>query len=201
MGAAGTAVTAGLLVGLLDLAFEAVIAAVVAVGVVWLALGWASVVKPSRAAMVMGAAIAFVGAGLVFGGQGPVWALLTAAGLVGVALHHRDLLILGIGSIGVLFSLPNLIYAWFPSVAAAALSLLVVGGLLGGRDPPPGGGIRPRARPTGPSRPGAAHGTDGVSRPSGIRRWSRYALRKHGCLRPSQPAVGAVGFRGKVPYP
>jgi hypothetical protein len=81
--------------------------------------------------MVIGAAIAFAGSQMfVVGGQGPIWGVLTAAGLVGVALRRRDLLILGIGALGLLFSLPNLIYEWFPSVAAAALSLLVVGGLL-----------------------------------------------------------------------
>ncbi len=129
--AAGTALTTGLVAGWLELPFPAVAAAVLAVGVVWLTLGWAALVRPRRATLVIGAAIAFVGGQLfVIGGGGTIWGLLTAIALVGVALHHRDLLLLGIGSVAVLFSLPVVIYEWFPSVLAAALSLLVVGGLL-----------------------------------------------------------------------
>lgn len=129
--AAGTAVTAGLLVRLLVVSFDAVIAAVLVVGIIWLALGWASAIRPRRAAMLVGAGIVFVGSQMyVAGGSGPIWAVLASAGLVGVALYHRDLVILGVGSLGLLFALPNLIYEWFPSVVAAAVSLLVVGGLL-----------------------------------------------------------------------
>ncbi|AXG12182.1 hypothetical protein [Intrasporangium calvum] len=129
--AAGTAVTAGLLVNLLVESWNAVIAGVLVVGVVWLALGWAAVIRPPRAALVVGAGIVFVGSQMyVVGGSGPIWAVLASAGLVGVALYHRDLIILGVGALGLLFALPNLIYEWFPSVVAAAVSLLVVGGLL-----------------------------------------------------------------------
>ncbi|GAA6525829.1 DUF2157 domain-containing protein [Intrasporangium sp. DVR] len=165
--AAGTAVTAGLLVSLLSVSFDAVIGAVLAVGAAWLALGWVSAIRPQRAAMVVGAAIVFVGSQLyVVGGSGPIWAVLASAGLVGVALYQRDLIILGIGSVGLLFALPNLIYEWFPSVVAAAVSLLVVGGLLvvaalytarrgrehPGNGPADGPANIPLAKPAGPAR-------------------------------------------------
>lgn len=131
LAAAGSAITAGLAMGALGLEFQAVAAAVLVVGVVWIALGWTEVVQPSRAAVAFGALVALAG-GVMFGGGGssPIWGLLVAALLVGLAVHRRDLVILGIGSIGVLISLPVVIYDWFPSVAAAAVSLIVVGGLL-----------------------------------------------------------------------
>ena len=129
--AAGTALTAGLTGGALGLRFDAVAAAVLTVGAVWIALGWSGVVRPARATVVIGSLIAFVGGQLVtVGGYSPIWGLLNAAALVGLALYRRDLLVLGIGSVGVLISLPMVVYDWFPSVAAAAVSLIVVGALL-----------------------------------------------------------------------
>ncbi|HET6666344.1 MAG TPA: DUF2157 domain-containing protein [Intrasporangium sp.] len=129
--AAGSAFTAGLTGVAFDLRFGAVAASVLAVGAIWIALGWSGVVRPARPAVVIGSLIAFVGGQLVaVGGYGPIWGLLAAAGLVGLALYRRDLLILGIGSVGVLISLPVVVYDWFPSVAAAAVSLIVVGVLL-----------------------------------------------------------------------
>lgn len=129
--AAGTAFTAGLTGGALGLSFDAVAATVLAVGAVWIVLGWSEVVRPARPTVVIGSLIASVGGQLlVVGGYSPIWGLLTAAALVGLALYRRDLLVLGIGSVGVLISLPMVVYDWFPSVAAAAVSLIVVGALL-----------------------------------------------------------------------
>lgn len=129
--ATGTAFTAGLTAGALGLRFDAVAAAVLAVGVIWIGLGWGGLVRPTRATVVIGSLIAFVGGQVVaIGGYSPLWGLLAAAGLVALALYRRDLLILGIGSVGVLISLPMVVYEWFPSVAAAAVSLVVVGALL-----------------------------------------------------------------------
>jgi hypothetical protein len=117
----------------LDISFSAIAAAVLAVGAVWIGLGLAGVVRPVRATIVIGSLIALISAQLfVIDAEAPVLGLLTAAGLVGLALHRRDLLVLGIGSIGILLTLPIVIYEWFPSVAAAAISLLVVGGFLVG---------------------------------------------------------------------
>ena len=129
--ACGSAFAAGLTVGALDLEFDAVAWAVLGVGAIWIALGWGGLVRPTRATVAIGSLIVFVGGQLVaVGGNSSIWGLLAAAGLIGLALYRRDLLILGIGSLGVLLSLPMVVYEWFSSVAAAAVSLVVVGTLL-----------------------------------------------------------------------
>lgn len=101
-------------------------------GVLWVGLGWSGVLHPEQAAVAIGAIIAMVGAIMGMGSTaGPALALTAAVGLLALALHRRDLVLLAIASITVLVSLPTAVSRWFPTVGAAVV-LLVVGALLVG---------------------------------------------------------------------
>lgn len=110
-------VTAGLAVWLLSVA--------------WLALGWAGVLPPARAARVLGAV------GSLFAVQGPmekswglVLALATVAAVIALAMLLGDLVLLAVGALGALRVVPQLVDEWFPGALAAPLVLLGVGALL-----------------------------------------------------------------------
>ncbi|HET8560754.1 MAG TPA: DUF2157 domain-containing protein [Marmoricola sp.] len=104
-----------------------------AVGLVWLALGWAGMLRPDRLARALGAATMVVGAMITLGTDaGTVLMLLTAAGVVALAVLARDLALLVVGALGLLRGIPAAVDHWFPNSLVAALALLVVGaGLVG----------------------------------------------------------------------
>ncbi len=101
--------------------------AVWAVGVVWVALSWFCVF-PRRSGMALGAVSAIIGAVIVEGEQwGTALALVTVAALVLAAVAQRDLVVLGVASVGTLIVLPIAVDRFFPGVLPAALSLVGVG--------------------------------------------------------------------------
>lgn len=129
--AGALALTLGSGVALVDVPWIVVALAVWLFGVLWLGLGWGGALHPQQAAMAIGAIIAMVAAIMGMSATaGPALGLTTAVGLVALALHRRDLVLLGIASISALVSLPTAVYRWFPTVVAAAATLLVVGALL-----------------------------------------------------------------------
>lgn len=124
------ALTLGAGVALFDVRWNIVALALWLLGALWLGLGWGGVLRPKQAVMAIGAIIATVAAIMGMGGTaGPTLGLITTIGLVALALHRRDLVLLGIASISALVSLPTAVSRWFPNVGAAA-ALLVVGALL-----------------------------------------------------------------------
>ena len=56
--------------------------------------------------------------------------MATVSALIGLALTFRDLYLLGIGAIGTLMVLPQIMGWYFPGALAPALALLCVGVLL-----------------------------------------------------------------------
>jgi hypothetical protein len=102
-----------------------------AVGLVWALLGWGDLLKPRRFAFTAGSGMAIVGAMLTAGSDaGTVLTLVTVAAVIGAAIVIRDLLLLGMGTLGLLANLPAAITRWFPDSLAAPYALLVVGALL-----------------------------------------------------------------------
>jgi hypothetical protein len=115
------------------------------VGLAWLALGWVGVLRPARVSRALGAATTVVGAMIAAGSSaGTVLMLLTALGVVLLAVFLRDLVLLIVGALGLLQGIPTAVNRWFPNSIVAALTLLVVGlGLVGvavwiARRPAPG---------------------------------------------------------------
>jgi hypothetical protein len=100
-------------------------------GVVWLLLGWGAVVRGRATADVCGGVAAGVGALLTVGTTpGSVLAVVTAAALVAAGVLARDLVLLGVGSVVTLVTVPVVMGRWFPDLLSAALALLAAGALL-----------------------------------------------------------------------
>jgi hypothetical protein len=104
-----------------------------AVGVAWVALGWAGALRPRRLALALGAATAIFGAMLTAGSDlGLVLALGTVGATVAAAVLAQDLLLLGIAALGVLLNVPAAMQRWFPESLAGAFALVLAGlGLVG----------------------------------------------------------------------
>jgi hypothetical protein len=102
-------------------------------GAVWFLLGWGGIVPGRRATIAAAAAALLVGSVLTMGTDaGMVFALLTVALLVAVAIVFGDLIVLAVSAWGALQVLPTVITDWFPGRLAAPVALLLVGGLLVG---------------------------------------------------------------------
>ena len=102
-----------------------------AVGVIWALWAWRGVLEPTRFGLTLGSAMAILGAMLTAGSDaGTVLTLATVATVVAAATAFRDLLLLGVGTVGLLLNLPMAMTRWFPDSPAVPYALLVVGGLL-----------------------------------------------------------------------
>lgn len=107
------------------------LAVVWGVGVVWCGLAWLRVVRPYRTGLVLGTAAAIVGSLAVeYETANTVMSLVTVAAAVALAVALRDLILLGVASIGTLIALPNVVVRYFPGVLSAALALMVAGVVL-----------------------------------------------------------------------
>ncbi|MDQ3885758.1 MAG: hypothetical protein M3308_01760, partial [Actinomycetota bacterium] len=129
---AALAVTAGAAAAQLPGGDEAVTGlAVWGFGVGWLLLGWGRVVAARYVAYVCGGAAVVVGAQLALSvGWGAGLALGSAAALVAAGVWLRDLVLLGVGSVATLLTVPAVLAEFFPDTLAAPLALLGVGVLL-----------------------------------------------------------------------
>ncbi len=104
-----------------------------AVGLAWFLLGAGSVVTPARPVLVLSNGLTLLGSLTTMAADaGLVFALATAALVVGFALVAGDLIVLAIGAAGWLIALPAAVTTWLPGRLSAPLALLVVGvGLVG----------------------------------------------------------------------
>ena len=101
------------------------------VGATWFALAWGGVIPGRQVGTVLGAAgmVVFT-ITLMDEGWGVVLALVTVSALVALALTFRDLILLGVASIGTLMVLPPIMGRYFSGALAPALVLLCLGVLL-----------------------------------------------------------------------
>ncbi len=105
--------------------------AVWGVGVVWLLLGWGAVVAARAAAYVLGGATAVIATMLTVSTDWGSWlAIASAVALVAAGVVLRDLVLLGVGSVATLVTVPVVLSRWFPDTLTAPLALLAVGALL-----------------------------------------------------------------------
>lgn len=126
--------TAGAAAAHLPVADEKVIGlAVWGVGAVWLLLGWGAVIGPRQASYLIGGVVAVAGAVLTVSVDwGAALGLATAAVLIAAGAWMRDLVLLGVGAVATLLTVPPALGLYFPDSLAAPLALLVVGVLLVG---------------------------------------------------------------------
>jgi hypothetical protein len=104
---------------------------VVATGVAWTLLAWRGVLHPARIGLAAGAAMSILGAMTTAGADaGMVLVLVTVACVVALAVRQRDLVLLAIGAMGVLQSIPAALTRWFPDSEVVPYVLLVVGAAL-----------------------------------------------------------------------
>ena len=97
-------------------------------GAVWMTLGWGGLLVPRRAALAFGSASMTLGAmGTMSYDAGIILAITTATAIVIVAVCFRDIILLGIGAIAALGTLPVAVKDWFPNTLAGPLALLMVG--------------------------------------------------------------------------
>ena len=101
------------------------------VAVAWFALAWARLVGSRVLAQGAASVGAIVAAMTTFPADaGIVLALATAVTVIGLGVWFRDLVMVGIGSLGLLQLLPMVVSAWFPDTVAAPFVLLGVGVLV-----------------------------------------------------------------------
>ena len=105
--------------------------AVWGVGAVWLVLGRGEVLGRRQPASAFGAAVAVVGGQLTMDrGWGAVLALATVVAVVAVATVGHDLVLLAVGAVGALTTVPAVLMQFFPDTLTAPLALLATGVLL-----------------------------------------------------------------------
>lgn len=108
-------------------------AAVWTVGVVWAALACTGALWPRQEGLIFGGVAAvFAAMTVIDQNWGTAIALATVTALVVIAVALRDLILLAVGAVGVLFVLPRVMGRLFPGSLSAAVALMVVGILLVG---------------------------------------------------------------------
>jgi hypothetical protein len=101
------------------------------VGVSWLLLGLAAILRPVGLARAAGAVMMLIGAMMTTSNgadPGIVFSLATVAVVVALAVAFSDLVLLAVGSLGAIQAIIGAVSEWFPNSLAAALALLAVGG-------------------------------------------------------------------------
>lgn len=100
-------------------------------GVVWMLLGWGGMIAARRAAYVLGGVAAIAGSVPTIGLHwGAALAIGTAVVLVVSGVLLRSLVLLGVGAVATLVSVPWVLYEYFEDVLAVAIALLICGVLL-----------------------------------------------------------------------
>ena len=100
-------------------------------GGVWLTLGWGRHLQPRYGTDLLGGIVVTVGSEVTMEHDwGSVLAVVTAAVLVLAGVRLRSLVLLAVGSMATLSTVPGLMQRYFPDTVAAPLALLAVGILL-----------------------------------------------------------------------
>ena len=106
--------------------------AVWVVAAVWTALALAGRLVPRVPGVGFGVIAAVVGSMSMNSDAGMLLGLLTAAAMVGLALHERSLPWLGVAALATLWTAPRATVEWFPGRLSASLTLIGTGALLVG---------------------------------------------------------------------
>ena len=102
-----------------------------AVGAAWIGLAALGRLGPRVLSMALGGvATVFASLFVQQAGWGRFLAVGTITAVIVLALRLGELTLLGIGTVGMLFTLPPVVMTWFPGAVAAPLVLLLCGALL-----------------------------------------------------------------------
>jgi hypothetical protein len=131
--------------------------AVWGLGTIWMTLAWGGLLMPRPLALVLGAIATLTGAQMAMTADwGHALGLATVVGILALAVLFHDLLLLAVGALGALVTLPSTVAELFPGALGPPLAMLGVGVILVGialrtvRRPPPGSsGNAPRDYTTG----------------------------------------------------
>jgi hypothetical protein len=105
--------------------------AVWGVGVAWMLLGWRGVVAARTAAYVCGGAVTIVGAVMIVETDwGSALAIATDVVQVAAGVLLGDLVLLGVGAVATLLTVPLVMSRLFPDALTAPVAVLVLGALL-----------------------------------------------------------------------
>ena len=105
--------------------------AVWGVGAAWSVLGWGRVIAARSAAYVLGGAAIVVGAQFtVEDGWGATLAVGSVVALVAAGAWLRELVLLGVGAVGTLITVPAVLGQYFPDTLTIPLALVGCGVLL-----------------------------------------------------------------------
>jgi hypothetical protein len=105
--------------------------AVWGVGVGWSVLGWGRVIAARTAAYVLGGAAVVLGAQFtVEAGWGAALAVASVVALVAAGAWLRELVLLGVGAVGTLITVPAVLGQYFPDTLTVPLALVGCGALL-----------------------------------------------------------------------
>lgn len=97
-------------------------------GFAWVLLGWGGVVAPRSAAYACGGAAVVIGSLVVADSAwGAILAVASAVVLVVGGVLDRDLVLLGVGAVATLVTVPRVVADRFPDTAVVAFVLLVLG--------------------------------------------------------------------------
>jgi hypothetical protein len=101
------------------------------VGAIWMALAWGAVVVPRALGQSLGAGAALVGSQFAMTADwGHALGFATVVAVIALALMFHDLLLLGIGALGALETLPRIMARFFPGALAPPIALLGAGAIL-----------------------------------------------------------------------
>jgi hypothetical protein len=101
------------------------------VGACWAVLGWGRVVAARNAAYALGGAVVVIGAQFaVESTWGAVLAVGSVVALVVAGVVLRELLLLAVGAVGALVTVPSVVGQYFPDTLAVPLALVGCGVLL-----------------------------------------------------------------------
>ena len=105
--------------------------AVWGVGAAWAVLGWGRVIAARTVAYALGGAVVVIGAQFtVEDGWGAALAVGSVVALVAAGAWLRELVLLGVGAVGTLLTVPAVVAQYFPDTLAVPLALVGCGVLL-----------------------------------------------------------------------
>ncbi len=103
-------------------------------GTAWLLLTWGTVIRPETTGYALGAATSLVGMQMLTGFADAGWPALLgvamAGALIAASVTLRQIVLLGIGAVGIFVFVPQVVFQYFGDSLGAPVALLISGAVL-----------------------------------------------------------------------